>query len=281
MQNPDGGWGYFAGKSSWLEPTAYAVLALTSEAGPAGAAERGFRLIRSWQRPDGAWKPCAGVDDAHWSTALAVTLHAVRAVYDDAFSRGVKWLVDAGGAEGSLFMRLAGLFRPSPVGHDLKFRGWPWCPDTSSWIEPTAQALVALKKAAPRFGGGAVRARIASGEQMILARRCSDGGWNYGSKQALGVALPSYPETTAVALLGIQGNSSAGVRDAVLRALSLWKETPSRLARAWLAISLQNHGIGLPEPEPAEPDPDVMLTAVEAIAASARGRRMLGVEAAA
>ena len=27
-QNPDGGWGYFAGKESWLEPTAYAAMAL-------------------------------------------------------------------------------------------------------------------------------------------------------------------------------------------------------------------------------------------------------------
>ena len=30
-QNPDGGWGYFARKASWLEPTAYAALALHGE----------------------------------------------------------------------------------------------------------------------------------------------------------------------------------------------------------------------------------------------------------
>src|ERR1041385_6757383 len=27
-QNPDGGWAYFSGKQSWLEPTFYAALAL-------------------------------------------------------------------------------------------------------------------------------------------------------------------------------------------------------------------------------------------------------------
>ena len=31
-QNPDGGWAYFPGKRSWLEPTAYALLALHQEA---------------------------------------------------------------------------------------------------------------------------------------------------------------------------------------------------------------------------------------------------------
>ena len=30
-QNPDGGWGYFPGKPSWLEPTAYALLASSGE----------------------------------------------------------------------------------------------------------------------------------------------------------------------------------------------------------------------------------------------------------
>jgi prenyltransferase/squalene oxidase-like repeat protein len=282
MQNQDGGWGYFPGKASWLEPTAYAVLALISEAGPAGASdhvERGWRLIKSWQRPDGAWRPNAEVDEAHWSTALAVTLHCVRGIYDDAFKQGVDWLIDAGGAEASLFMRIVGLFRSSPVGHDLKFRGWSWTPETSSWIEPTSHALVALKKAAKHIGGNSVRSRIERGEQMILARRCSDGGWNYGSKAALGIPLSSYPETTAVALLGVQGNTSPGVHDAVARARGLWNETPSRLAKAWLAISVQNHGITLPEPEAAEPGPDIMMTAVETLAASARGRRFLAVEA--
>jgi hypothetical protein len=56
-QNPDGGWGYFPGKPSWLEPTAYALLALAGERG--AALDRGWNLLRSWQRPDGAFRPCA------------------------------------------------------------------------------------------------------------------------------------------------------------------------------------------------------------------------------
>mgnify|MGYP003352936601 CR=1 FL=1 len=37
-QNPDGGWGYFPGKESWLEPTAYAAMALHGDAASAGVA---------------------------------------------------------------------------------------------------------------------------------------------------------------------------------------------------------------------------------------------------
>lgn len=54
-QNADGGWGYFLGKQSWLEPTVYALLALSDQSeGPAFA--RGWRLIRSWELPGGGWR---------------------------------------------------------------------------------------------------------------------------------------------------------------------------------------------------------------------------------
>src|SRR5207249_819591 len=52
-QNPDGGWGFFPGKQSWLEPTAYALMALHGDASSAQHFERGWKLVRSWQLPDG------------------------------------------------------------------------------------------------------------------------------------------------------------------------------------------------------------------------------------
>ena len=49
-QNADGGWGYFPGKQSWLEPTFYAAVALAGEAG----ADRAWALLKTWQNADGS-----------------------------------------------------------------------------------------------------------------------------------------------------------------------------------------------------------------------------------
>ena len=37
-----------------------------------------------------------------------------------------------------------GLLNP---GRNLSLKGWPWKEGTSSWVEPTAHTLIALKKA--------------------------------------------------------------------------------------------------------------------------------------
>ena len=264
-QNSDGGWGYFPGKRSWLEPTAYAMLALNSEAGSANW-RRAWDLARSWQLSDGAWKPTANVDDPHWSTALMVSLHCVRGVYDSAFQRGVEWLLDQSGAESSPISRIVSLFRGSATGHDLKYKGWPWRPDSTAWIEPTAHSLVALKKAAPKVQGNLLTQRVVLGEGMILLRRCKDGGWNYGSKAALGIDLPSYPETTALALLGLQGSRGAELRDALDQASRLLEQSTSPLAKAWLAISLRNYGMQLKAPEETGVLKDIAVAALECLA---------------
>ena len=46
-QNRDGGWGYFPGKQSWLEPTAYAALVLHGDP----AAAKATALVLGWQNP--------------------------------------------------------------------------------------------------------------------------------------------------------------------------------------------------------------------------------------
>src|SRR5579862_2837987 len=161
-QNSDGGWGFFPGKQSWLEPTAYALMALHSDSASQPIFERGWKLMRSWQMPDGSWRPCAAVREPHWTTALAVTLHCLRGVTDDSFRRGIAWLTATSGVENGLQFRVAHWINPSAVELDPSFKAWPWLPGCASWIEPTAHALVALKKAAvalPR--DTAIRDRIA------------------------------------------------------------------------------------------------------------------------
>ena len=272
-QNPDGGWAYFPGKRSWLEPTAYALLALHSEA-DSPAWQKGWRLLRSWQREDGAWQPNGHIPEAHWSTALAITLHCVHRVHDDAFHKGVSWLLASSGAESRLFVRLLSMVGVKTTGHDPSFRGWPWRPEATAWIEPTAHTLVALKRAAPQIKDSELSRRVVLGEGMILRRRCSDGGWNYGSKAALGIDLPSYPETTALALLGLQGNREADLTSALRHAFHLWQDSRSRWARAWLAISLRAFGTDLPTESPEQPVArDLILNALEVLAAPDGGFR--------
>ena len=274
-QNADGGWGYLPGKRSWLEPTVYAMLALNSEAGSA-ACQRAWSLVRSWQREDGAWRPSEQVKDAHWSTALVVTLHSVKGVFDEAWDKGVRWLLESSGMESSLLVRISRWARRIELGYDASYPGWPWLPGTNGWIEPTAHSLVALKKAAGRFRGALLRRRVVLGEGMLLRRRCSDGGWNYGSVVALGVEQPSYPETTALALLGLQGTRHAEVASAIERAIGMLREASSPLAQAWLRISLRNYGAPAPAPDPATPVPrSILLAALEALAAPGGGHALL------
>lgn len=273
-QNADGGWGYFAGKRSWLEPTVYSLLALHEQM-DRPQWKRGWDLIRSWQLPDGSWRPNAQIMEPHWSTALAVTLHCARKQFDAPFHRGVDWLLQQCGYESTTFSRFLGIFVGSNVGHDSKFAGWPWLPGTTAWIEPTSHTLVALKRSAPEIGGSELRRRVTLAEGMILRRRCADGGWNYGNRAALGVELPSYPETTALALLGLQSCVEADLSHDLIRARELWQRCNARLGRAWLAISLRNFGVDLPEDDRPLDKIDILNTALEALSAPNGGHALL------
>lgn len=279
-QNPDGGWGYFPGKQSWLEPTCYAILALHGSR--EDAAERGWRLIRSWQGSDGCWRPANQVQTESWATALCVTLAMVRGEPGAVLQRAMNWLLATEGADTNWLNRVSAALGLTAVDSDPSLPGWPWKPGTSSWIEPTAHTLIALKKASSRAPSAAVRRRIRLGEEMILNRRCRDGGWNYGNRTVYGVPLPSYPETTALALLGLQGRSAGELASALELSQRLARKARS-LGRAWLAICLRNYGYDPgPPPAPASPpSPDLMLTALEAMGAPGGNAHLLRPEPAA
>src|SRR5258708_15546790 len=158
------------------------------------------------------------------------------------------------------------------MSHDA----WPWRPGTSSWIEPTAQALIALKRVSGKYRTGELARRVREGENQCLSRRCSDGGWNCGNPNVLNIDLPSYPETTALALLGLAGRSPSELR-APIQVASRWLgETRSSLAKAWLTIALRNYGLPVPETSNTPcARPDVMLAALEALGHSQGNHRLL------
>jgi hypothetical protein len=111
--------------------------------------------------------------------------------------------------------------------HDPDTRGWGWTRDAFGWIEPTARAVLALRLHRPR-----ATAEIDDGFAVIADRECPGGGWNSGNAVAYGVALSPYAQTTAIALIGMQGalleQSERGW--AVLR--DLWPLEPGGLSLA-------------------------------------------------
>jgi hypothetical protein len=263
-QNSDGGWGYFAGKSSWLEPTAYAALALAGEP----AADRAWKLLSSWQLRDGSFKPAAGVQVSSWGTSLCATIAMTRNEWGQPLQNGVKWLVGTSGAESSWLNVMVGKLGLVKQERDIGLKCWPWKPGNSGWVEPTVHALVALKQASAKFSSSELRSRVQMGEAQLMNVRSRDGGWNYGSPAAVGVELPSYPETTALALVALQGRSdlSNDLGPAFDLARRQMGETPSPMARAWLTIAMRLHGIKTVELK-GDPQADLMITGVEALAA--------------
>lgn len=260
-QNPDGGWGYFAGKQSWLEPTAYAALALFGQP----ESDRAWMLLKSWQMTNGAWRPSADVQMATWGTALCVTLATVRGEFGDPMQRGVAWLLGSAGVESNFINRAAAKVGLLNAERDLSLKGWPWKPGTSSWVEPTAHTLVALKRAASKIAKrDELLERTREGEAQLMDVRCHDGGWNYGSRAALGVDLPSYPETTALALIGLEGHRD--LAQSLDLAARMARGNASPMAAAWLRVALRLHGVNAPEAS-GDVLPDLLVTAVEALGA--------------
>lgn len=265
-QNPDGGWGYFPGKQSWLEPTTYATLALHGRSGSEGSFDRSWKLVRSWQTAEGSFRPSGQVQGGTWVTAHVVTLATVRGVYDDSVRRSVDWMLSVVGAEHTVLMRAASFLHLLKTKLDVSHEGWPWREGNAAWIEPTAHTLVALKKVAGNYKSGELEHRVRDGEALVLSRRCSDGGWNCGNPNVLNFDLPSYPETTGLALLGIQGRSASELAGPLEVARRFREETKSSLAKAWLTIALRCHrqNINAPAGE-GRVSGDIMLAALEAL----------------
>lgn len=279
-QNGDGGWSYFPNKKSWLEPTIYATLALHGSA----EADRAWVLVKSWQNGDGGFRPSGDVELSHAATALSVTAAIARADSSETMHRGVEWLLGTAGNESAMSKRvLLGIGRALGMVQDqrnLGMKGWPWKADTASWVEPTAHALVALRQAVQqdrKIETSALRERVQLGEGMLMDVRATDGGWNYGNRTARGEDLRSYPETTGIALLGLQGRGDLGQSIDLARKMLREASAPataSPMARAWLTIGLRVNGVMVDEPS-GELTGDTLITALEALSASEGNHRFL------
>ena len=253
------------------------MLALHGRRESEGDLDRAWKLLRSWQLADGSFRPSGEVKDGTWVTAHAVTLASVRGVNDASVRSSVDWLLREVGAEHEVPMRVASFFHWIPTKLDVSHEGWPWRSGNASWIEPTAQTLVALKKVASQYRSADVEHRVREGEKLVLSRRCSDGGWNCGNPNVYNFDLPSYPETTGLALLGLQGRNEQELAGALEVARQFRAETKSSLAKAWLQIALRCHGQQVETPaEKAWGSSDIMLAAVQALGHPEGNYRLFG-----
>jgi hypothetical protein len=183
-RNADGGWGYYPGKSSRIEPTAWALLALNESPAPL----KDWRLEGSW-RVDVAGAPINYAFQA--LTGLVLLQHAEFARDASAIARS---LLDIKGVS---------FDQTDAIRQDNSLQAWPWIDGTFSWVEPTALALLLIKKCRSGLPGSAAE-RIAVGERMLIDRVCTGGGWNYGGSNVFGQDLFPYVPTTAWGVLALQ-----------------------------------------------------------------------------
>jgi hypothetical protein len=246
-QNPDGGWGAQLGRASSTEVTALATLALGRLDWPDArmSAAHGVRWLAARQHDDGGWPVSARVDEASWSTALAVLTLDVLGREPGATVRGARWLMRrtprTPGLTVSLLHRIAPESLAVRLNPDLK--GWAWTADAASFVEPTAYVLLALKRVRRALPGAAVAERIDEAERMVYDRMCRDGGWNYGNSTVLEADLWPYADVTALALLALADHREREANQRSLGALrAMLNRVSSGLALAWATLCFSAYG---------------------------------------
>ena len=207
---------------------------------------------------DGGYGPVDGAPSEPEATAL------VAMAYDDALAR--QWLLEDQAPDGSLALRAGSVTRdqtalgalaldPGPareraLDHLVTHRGyngddpnvhafgWPWTVGTHGWTEPTAWGLLAV-----RTLRSSATDRIADALAFFQERECAGGGWNYGSSITLGVDLPPYVQTTAMALLGLGDLAPDLAARGTATLERLWpSESAGLLSLAITACALRLHG---------------------------------------
>lgn len=238
---PNGGFAAVPGGPPDAESTALAAIALRA-AEPTGAA---LDWLRERQRSDGSWPRTDDVALPSWAGAWAALALAQRGRDREAVERAGRWLVAREGRRPGVWVRFLSRVsgEDAKVEQDAMLRGWPWHPDAIAWVEPTASALLALRAVTARVPVAGAETRIDEGERLLLDRVCVDGGWNYGNRRVLDVVLPPYPDTTALALLALDGRRGQSAIDESLGALErLLDERASGLSLALAALAFERHG---------------------------------------
>ena len=241
-QLSSGGWSALALSSQTaLEPTVFAMLALGP--GQKDEYQRALRCLLHSQNPTGSWPSFIGDDrEGAWTTALALIALASHREEVRCRRQGFRWLLQSAGKESSWLWRWKFRTADRHVRFDARKFGWPWQPDTNSWVVPTAFAVLALARFPRSWAVEQSEFRRRRGIEMLLDRVCPGGGWNAGNGVVYGRALAAHPDDTAVALLALKNCSD---EPAVSRSLAWLEDCTSTLSSlwslAWSALALAAH----------------------------------------
>jgi len=262
------GWGYYSGKTSRIESTCWALLALGE----------------TWS--DGDWQSFAGrhvalLTESQQQSGLLVETDARLANFAvnglALICLTAMALPDTEQAASRLkggIIGVKGVKLPQGTGkQNDTLQGWPWVRDTFSWVEPTAWCTLGVKKRDGSKRSGNAAPRVDEAERLLLDRVCAPGGWNYGNANTLGQDLRPYVPTTAIGLMAMQDRrSDAGIsRSSEWLAANRFSES-STLALSLASMSLKICGL---------PADDVDVRLIDVVVKSESSGHLLGMAMAA
>jgi len=250
-QNPDGGWGFRPGTSSRVEATCWALLALWEPSEQSSEdrvrVHRARDFLQTTQLGDGSWPAAPGEEIGCWVTSLCCL--ALKAIGDQTQSStiesGLRWICNDWPSDSSpwrrFIARLSSQHDVAPI--NTSYRGWGWTPGTSSWVEPTSFALMALERAESSEFAGSAKKRRSLATSLLFDRMCPGGGWNAGNPVVYGAAGEPAVVPTTLALLALR---NAQARREITQSLDWLQRTAMNIqspgSLALTQICLRTHG---------------------------------------
>jgi len=252
-QNEDGGWGFYPNSETRVEPTCWALRALQNA--PVHVAEHLFQNGRqnllAAQLADGSWPATPGEKSGSWVTSLACSVLAQDRSSKRSVSAGLQWLCEDYPRDSDTWRRFLRKFHPQSHISEQNdaIGGWGWTPRSSSWVEPTAFAMQALRDSPADWRPRKSLRRQALAVDLLYDRMCPGGGWNCGNPRVYGVDGEALVLPTAWALLALQDQPPHEQKS---KSLSWLQQSvasirgPASLAIA--RIALEAYGVMLPVP---------------------------------
>lgn len=225
-----------------MEPTCLSLLALQSLESEVSF-DKGTKFLLSMQNPNGSWPAFEGDDrEGSWTTSLALLALQGMSVYVPAVDKGRRWLLRSKGRESHWLWKWKFRTTDRHVRFDPDKFGWPWMPETNSWVVPTSFSLLALRQHLQPDQESYARFRIDRGIEMLLDRVCPGGGWNAGNGVVYGEPLAPHPDATAIALLALAGETSNPTVQSSLDWLEEVAHTcTAPWSLAWASMALSAH----------------------------------------